>query len=90
MTDHGDHDHDHHHHDGPHDYVAAIQGYRAAARLRGLVGGRPPALVGPRLDHARELAAAGMSATEIADVLLVGRSTVYRALRTQPRKAMAS
>ena len=27
MTDHGDHDH--HHHDGPHDYVAAIQGYRA-------------------------------------------------------------
>ena len=29
MTDHGDHDHDHHHHDGPHDYVAAIQGYRA-------------------------------------------------------------
>ena len=23
------HDHDHHHHDGPHDYVAAIQGYRA-------------------------------------------------------------
>jgi uncharacterized protein len=27
---HGDHDHDHeHHHDGPHDYVGAIQGYRA-------------------------------------------------------------
>ena len=24
-----DHDHDHHHHDGPHDYVGAIQGYRA-------------------------------------------------------------
>ena len=59
----------------------------AAARLRGRVGGRPPALAGPRLDHARELAAAGMSATEIADVLLVGRSTVYRALRTRPRMA---
>src|SRR5205809_6501332 len=37
MTDahdhgHADHDHDeheHHHHEGPHDYVAAIQGYRA-------------------------------------------------------------
>jgi uncharacterized protein (DUF1684 family) len=34
--DHGEHDHDHdhnehehHHHDGPHDYVGAIQGYRA-------------------------------------------------------------
>ncbi|MFL5724717.1 MAG: DUF1684 domain-containing protein [Chloroflexota bacterium] len=33
MTEHEheqhDHDHDHHHHDGPHDYVGAIQGYRA-------------------------------------------------------------
>ncbi len=57
----------------------------AAARSRGRVGGRPPALAGPRLDHARELAAAGMPATEIARVLLVGRSTVYRALRTEPR-----
>jgi hypothetical protein len=30
--DHGDeheHEHEHHHHDGPHDYVGAIQGYRA-------------------------------------------------------------
>ena len=30
--DHDDHDHDeheHHHHDGPHDYVGAVQGYRA-------------------------------------------------------------
>ena len=24
-----DHDHEHHHHDGPHDYVGAIQGFRA-------------------------------------------------------------
>jgi uncharacterized protein (DUF1684 family) len=34
MTDDHDHDHDHdehdhHHHDGPHDYVGAVQGYRA-------------------------------------------------------------
>jgi uncharacterized protein len=32
TTDEHDHDHDehdHHHHDGPHDYVGAIQGYRA-------------------------------------------------------------
>jgi len=34
--------------------------------------------------YARELAAAGASATEIADVLRVGRSTVYRAIRTGP------
>ncbi|WP_442408930.1 hypothetical protein [Mycobacterium sp.] len=36
------------------------------------------------------MAAAGVSATEIADVLLVGRSTVYRALRTEPRKVTAT
>ena len=24
-----DHDHEHHHHDGPHDYVSAVEGYRA-------------------------------------------------------------
>ena len=30
MTDHDhEHDHEHHHHDGPHDYVGAVQGYRA-------------------------------------------------------------
>jgi uncharacterized protein len=36
MTDHEhdhdhdhEHDHEHHHHDGPHDYVGAVQGYRA-------------------------------------------------------------
>ena len=33
MTDHDHdehgHDHDHHHHDGPHDYVGAVQGFRA-------------------------------------------------------------
>lgn len=31
----------------------------AAARVRGRVGGRPPALSGQRLAHAREMAAAG-------------------------------
>ncbi|CQD22495.1 site-specific recombinase PinR [Mycobacterium lentiflavum] len=53
----------------------------AAARARGRVGGRPPALTGRRLAHARDLAANGMPIAEIADTLLVGRSTVYRALR---------
>jgi len=54
----------------------------AAARARGRIGGRPPALTGRRLAHARELAATGVSVAEIADTLLVGRSTVYRALKT--------
>ena len=27
--DHEAHEHEHHHHDGPHDYVGAIQGFRA-------------------------------------------------------------
>jgi DNA invertase Pin-like site-specific DNA recombinase len=38
----------------------------AAARTRGRVGGRPPALSGRRLAHARELAAAGVPVAEIA------------------------
>jgi DNA invertase Pin-like site-specific DNA recombinase len=53
----------------------------AAARARGRIGGRPPALSGRRLAHACELAAAGVPVAEIADTLLVGRSTVYRHLR---------
>jgi DNA invertase Pin-like site-specific DNA recombinase len=53
----------------------------AAARARGRVGGRPKALSSQRLQHARELASTGVPVAEIADVLLVGRSTLYRALR---------
>lgn len=59
----------------------------AAARARGRIGGRPPALTGRRLEHARELAASGMPVAEIADTLLVGRSTAYRALRTESKAA---
>ncbi|PBA33964.1 DNA invertase [Mycobacterium avium] len=57
----------------------------AAARARGRVGGRPPALSGPRLTHAQKLAAAGVPVAEIAETLLVGRSTVYRALDANGR-----
>jgi DNA invertase Pin-like site-specific DNA recombinase len=53
----------------------------AAARARGRVGGRPKALSSERLAHARALHAGGMAVTEIADLLLVGRSTLYRALK---------
>jgi DNA invertase Pin-like site-specific DNA recombinase len=55
----------------------------AAARSRGRIGGRPKALTSQRLDHARQLAASGMAVPDIADMLLVGRSTLYRALNEQ-------
>lgn len=47
----------------------------ASARARGRVGGRPRALIGARLAHAHELAAAGIPARDIAVILGVGRST---------------
>lgn len=53
----------------------------AAARARGRVGGRPHALAGPRLTHARTMRTQGMSVREIAQILGVGRSTVYRHLQ---------
>jgi DNA invertase Pin-like site-specific DNA recombinase len=48
----------------------------ASARARGRVGGRPRALIGARLAHAYELAAAGTPPRDIAVILGVGRSTV--------------
>lgn len=53
----------------------------AAARARGRVGGRPHALSGPRLIHARAMRTQGMSVREIAQILGVGRSTMYRHLK---------
>ena len=55
----------------------------SAARACGRVGGRPRALTWQRLAHARELHAGGMPVSEIADVLLVGRSTLYRTLKEE-------
>lgn len=57
----------------------------AAAKSRGRIGGRPKAVTGHRLDHARRLAESGMSVPDIADMLLVGRSTLYRALNHQQK-----
>jgi DNA invertase Pin-like site-specific DNA recombinase len=51
------------------------------AAARGRVGGRPRALTGTRLAHARELAAVGTPAREIAALLGVARSTVYSSLK---------
>lgn len=53
----------------------------AASRVRGRVGGRPRALTVAQLAHAEALVAAGTPIREIVELLGVGRSTVYRALR---------
>ncbi len=53
----------------------------AAARSRGRVGGRPRAMTGSRLAHARELAASGTPVRDIAAILGVARSTVYSSLQ---------
>jgi DNA invertase Pin-like site-specific DNA recombinase len=54
-----------------------------AARARGRVGGRPPALTGERLDLARSMYESKQhTVAAIARVLGVGRATVYRALTT--------
>ena len=65
---------------------ARCPGWRLPGRGAGS-GVVPPALTGRRLAHARDLAAGGMPIAEIADTLLVGRSTVYRALRARHRHA---
>jgi len=54
----------------------------AAARARGRIGGRPRALTGARLAHARQLAGTGTPVREIAAILGVARSTVYSSLQT--------
>lgn len=51
-----------------------------AARSRGIVGGRPPALSKAKIAHARKLIDAGESPAAVAKSLGVGRSTLYRAL----------
>lgn len=52
----------------------------AAARARGRVGGRPPALSPAMVKVARAMASTGTGATRIAAELGVSRATVYRAL----------
>lgn len=52
----------------------------AAARARGRVGGRPPVLVGERLEAVRAMHAAGTPKAAIARSLGVSRTTVHRAL----------
>ncbi len=51
-----------------------------AARSRGRRGGRPPKMTPAKLRQAEQMYAAKKPITEIADVLGVGRATVYRHL----------
>lgn len=58
----------------------------AAARARGRVGGRPPALAGKRLQVAREMYdSTRHTVAEIAETLGVSRATVYRHLAPASR-----
>lgn len=51
-----------------------------AAKARGVRLGRPAALTADQVKHAALLVAGGVSVTEVAASLGVGKSTVYRAL----------
>lgn len=51
-----------------------------AARARGRTGGRPPAMTPAKIRQAKRMRDNGISMTEIAEVLGVGRTTLYRHL----------
>jgi DNA invertase Pin-like site-specific DNA recombinase len=52
----------------------------AAAKARGRNGGRPAKLTGERVEHARNLLAAGSSVSSVARSMGVSRAAVHRAL----------
>jgi DNA invertase Pin-like site-specific DNA recombinase len=52
----------------------------AAAKSRGRAGGRPAKLTGERVEHARNLLAAGSSVSSVARSMGVSRATVHRSL----------
>jgi DNA invertase Pin-like site-specific DNA recombinase len=51
-----------------------------AAQRRGVKFGRRPTLTSEQIDHARRLVEKGEGRQYVADLLNVGRSTLYRAL----------
>ncbi|WP_238774485.1 recombinase family protein [Prescottella equi] len=59
----------------------------AAARARGKVGGRPRKMTDSRIRQARKMREGGMSQTEIAEVLGVGRTTLYQYLGPQKQRS---
>ncbi|MBM7460785.1 recombinase family protein [Rhodococcus coprophilus] len=52
-----------------------------AARARGRIGGRPPKMTTKKIKQAKLMRDNGMSQTEIAEILGVGRTTLYRHLK---------
>jgi hypothetical protein len=56
----------------------------AAARRRGRVGGRPTVMTEAKTKQAARMVKAGTSLTEVAEVLGVSRTTLYRHLKTTP------
>ena len=50
----------------------------AAAREQGRTGGRPPKMTPAKIRQARRMRGDGVTMTEIAEVLGVGRATLYR------------
>ena len=57
----------------------------AAARARGKVGGRPRKMPDSRIRQARKMRENGMAQTEIAEILGVGRTTLYQYLGPQKK-----
>jgi len=55
----------------------------AAARRRGRVGGRPTVMTVAKTKQAARMVTAGTPLTEVADVLGVSRTTLYRHLKAQ-------
>ncbi|MGW6656387.1 helix-turn-helix domain-containing protein [Rhodococcus sp. NPDC055024] len=55
----------------------------SAARDRGRVGGRPSSLTAAKKRQANKMRGDGVSMTEIAEVLNVARSTLYRNLQRE-------
>ncbi len=56
----------------------------AAARRRGRVGGRPSVMTAAKTTQAARMVSVGTPLTEVAEVLGVSRTTLYRHLKTQP------
>ena len=66
--------------------IAGIQ----AARNRGVRIGRPPKVTLTKIEAAKEMKAAGMSTSEIAEALGVSRRSVYRAFQVTEPSAQVS
>ena len=68
--------------------VERTQAGLAAARARGRLGGRPRKLDNTRLSMAQELIQVGKSIQEVAELLGVHRSTLYRRLKSLELEAL--